>query len=82
MLGMNWDNLSLEQSEEMRNMVREVAQNPRGVKYETIPKEFETEAEAMKLYEALIFVLGGAELNKRGDKWVVTSRGYYYYMGA
>jgi hypothetical protein len=45
---------------------------------------YESHKEAERVVRALTFFCGGAEIHydKDDDVWVVSSRGYYHYVGA
>jgi len=61
----------------------ELVQSDHGWKYPTKPIKVVTLQEAQRMADALSFYLGGAEIfDTEKDGYVVTSRGYYHYIGA
>ena len=72
--------------QDMRKILDEV-KDPENWKKPTQRVQVNTEAEASKIMEALVYFLGGAEENIVFDsdglvKYTVGSRGYYHYIGA
>ena len=64
-----------------------VLEDVRGWKYPIKPVTCRTESFARELAAAMDFYYGGHELDARRDLdggivWVVSSKGYYHYVGA
>lgn len=60
----------------------ELLQSPEGWKYPTKAIKVATLPEAQKVADALTFYAGGAEILEVLDGLIVSSRGYYHYVGA
>jgi len=57
-------------------------QNKENWKMPPTPATVKTEVEARKIADSFTFFLGGAEITPVKGKFKVTSKGYYYYIGA
>lgn len=60
----------------------ESVQNKENWKLPTRPVRVKTKVEANVLLEAICCFVGGAEMEKDGQGYIVTSKGYYHYIGA
>ena len=72
--------MSPEKREKSRLM--DSVKNPEGWKMPTIPFVTKNEKEADNMVDAICYFAGGAEKSQVGDKFTVTSLGYYHYIGA
>jgi len=75
-----------EPSKTMQDTLK-VLEDARGWKYPIKPVTCRTESFARELAAAMDFYYGGHEMsrntNEAGeDRWVVSSKGYYHYVGA
>ncbi len=55
--------------------------NEENWKYPTKPIKVKTLPEAQKIADALSANMGGSEITDAGNGYVVSSRGYYWYVG-
>ena len=57
-------------------------EDPRGWKYPMGPSLFSDKSLAEDVYQRLIDICGGAELGKSHGLAMVSTKGYYHYVGA
>lgn len=63
--------------------IMEAVTNPEGWKFATLPVMTDSEEAARKIEDAISYYCGGAEVDRVNDEtFIVTSLGYYHYIGA
>lgn len=83
----NLKNATLILGQSIRNKnqreIFEIVQSEKYWKFSTKPVKVLSEMTANKILDAITYFVGGAEIDKVADNvFVITSKGYYYYIGA
>ena len=66
-----------------KRQIMEAVQNKINYKFETTPIMVRSAKTAQKVVNAINYYVGGTEVNKICEnRFVITSKGYYHYIGA